>query len=240
MKIMNRMMLAAMVSTSLGLVAMPALADPGDGNGRQFAHFDGGRGMRGGPHGPGRGDGDHDGSPRFQGGPGMGRHGGPMGGPGGPGGSDGPGGAMLIERFDANGDGSITLEEVLEVSAEKVKTFDADGDGALSLEEYKALWTDAMNEQIVRSFQFHDPDGDAKVTLDEYTQSFEKMFARIDRDGDGSFAPGDFGPPGDRPDGPPRKGPGPGGPGQGMGPGGKGGPQMGPGPGGPGAPDDNG
>ena len=29
MKIMNRMMLAAMVSTSLGLVAMPALADPG-------------------------------------------------------------------------------------------------------------------------------------------------------------------------------------------------------------------
>jgi len=235
MKIMNRMMLAALVSTSLGVAAMPALADPGDGNGKgqQFAHFDGDRGMRGGPRGPGGFDGGRHGPPHFQGGPDMGRHGGPMGGPGG---SGGPGGEMLIERFDANGDGSITLEEVLEVSADKVKTFDADGDGALSLDEYKALWTDAMNEQIVRSFQFHDPDGDAKVTLDEYTQSFEKMFARVDRDGDGSFAPGDFGPPGgDRPDGPPRKGPGPGGPGQGMGPGGKGGPQAAPG-----DPDDNG
>lgn len=208
MNFRKRLILAAMVSSSLGILAMPALADPGDqGNGQQVADFDGdrdgGRG-HGGPHGPGRG-----------GPPGMAHfHGGPMGGPGGP--MGGPGGAVLIERFDVNKDGSITREEVTTVTAEKVKTFDTNADGALSLEEYKALWTDAMNEQIVRSFQFNDPDGDAKVTLDEYSDNAGKMFARFDRNGDGTIAPDEFGPPqgGDRPDGPP----------PGMGPGGPGGP----------------
>jgi Ca2+-binding EF-hand superfamily protein len=133
--------------------------------------------------------------------------GGPMGGPG------GPGMEMLIERFDVNEDGSITREEVTAVTAEKMKTFDLNGDGALSLDEYKALWTDAMNEAIVRSFQFHDPDGDAKVTLEEYSDNFDKLFARFDRNGDGTIAADEFGPPrgGDRPDGPP-PGMGPGGP----------------------------
>jgi hypothetical protein len=85
----------------------------------------------------------------------------------------------------------------------------------LSLDEYKALWTDAMNQHIVRSFQFHDPAGDAQVTLDEYSANFDKMFARVDRNGDGTIGADEFGPPrgGDRPDGPPGMGPGgPGGP----------------------------
>lgn len=222
----KRIMLAALVSTSLGVAAMPALADPGNrGDGRQMAHFDGDRGewMRGGPHGPGRGG--PQGMTGFQGGPGGGRHGGPMGGPqfGGPmGGPGGPAAEMAIERFDVNEDGQITKEEVTTVTAEKVKTFDANGDGALSLEEYKALWTDAMNERIVRSFQFHDPDGDAQVTLEEYSDTFDKLFARFDRNGDDTIVADEFGPPrgGDRPGGGPGMGPG----GPGMGPGGPGGP----------------
>jgi Ca2+-binding EF-hand superfamily protein len=223
----HRFLLAALVSTSLGALAMPALADSGErGDGQQMAHFDGDRddrgpGMRGGPHGPGRGG--PGGMAHFQGGPGGGRHGGPMGGPqfGGP--MGGPGGSiaeMVIERFDVNEDGQITKEEVTTVTAEKVKTFDANADGSLSLEEYKALWTDAMNERIVRSFQFHDPDGDAKVTLDECSDNFDKLFARFDRNGDGTIAADEFGPPlgGDRPGGGPGMGPG--------GPGGPGGPDM--------------
>lgn len=210
MKTSHKLLLAALVSTSLGAAAMPALADPGErGEGPQMAHFDGdhGHGMRGGPHGPG--------GPGFHGGPG-GRFGGPMGGPGG-----GPGLEMVIERFDVNGDGQITKEEVTTVTADKVKTFDANGDGTLSLEEYRALWTDAMDRMIVRSFQFHDPDGDAKITLEEYSADFDKMFTRFDRNEDGTIAADEFGPGrGDGPDGPPRMGPG----GPGMGPGGPGGP----------------
>ena len=179
----------------------------GAGQGQQVADFDGDRGhgrFMGGPHGPGRGG--PQGMAHFQGGPGGGRHGGPMGGPGRPDGRPGrPVAEMVIERFDVNGDGQITKEEVTTVTAEKVKTFDANADGSLSLEEYKALWTDAMNERIVRSFQFHDPDGDAKVTLDEYSDNFDKMFARFDRNGDGTIAADEFGPPrgGDRPGGGP-------------------------------------
>ena len=67
------------------------------------------------------------------------------------------------------------------------------------------------------------------MTLDEYSAHVDKMFARFDRNGDGTIAADEFGPPrgGDRPDGP---GMGPGGPG--MGPGGPGGPDD--------DPDDNG
>ena len=211
----HRFLLAALVSSSLGVVAMPALAQPGDQNGeQQVAEFDGDRDhgqFMGGPHGPGRGG--PQGMAHFQGGPGGGRHGGPMGGPpfGGPmGGPGGPVAEMVIERFDVNGDGQITKEEVTTVTAEKVKTFDANADGSLSLEEYKALWTDAMNERIVRSFQFHDPDGDAQVTLEEYAAPADKMFVHFDRNGDGTIAADEFGPPrgGDRPDGPPGMGPG--------------------------------
>ena len=148
----HRFLLAALVSSSLGVVAMPALAQPGDQNGeQQVAEFDGDRDhgqFMGGPHGPGRGG--PQGMAHFQGGPGGGRHGGPMGGPGFGGPMGGPGGPvaeMVIERFDVNGDGQITKDEVTTVTAEKVKTFDANADGSLSLEEYKALWTDAMNER---------------------------------------------------------------------------------------------
>jgi hypothetical protein len=222
MKTTHRFLLAALVSTSLAAIAMPVLADPGGrGDGQQVADFEGDRGhgrFMGGPHGPGRGG--PQGMAHFQGGPGGGRHGGPMGGPqfGGPmGGPGGPGAEMVIERFDVNDDGQITKEEVTTVTAEKVKTFDANADGSLSLEEYEALWTDAMNERIVRSFQFHDPDGNAQVTLDEYSDNFDKLFARFDRNDDGTIAADEFGPPhgGDQPGGHP--GMGPGGPGNGPG-----------------------
>lgn len=224
---LKRIMLGALVSTSLTAVAMPALAQPGgQAREQQIAHFDGdrdrdGHGMRGGPHGPGRGG--PPGMAHFPGGPGGGRHGGPMGGPefGGP--MGGPGGTMVIERFDVNEDGQITKEEVTTVTAEKVKTFDLNGDGALSLDEYKALWTDAMNTAIVRSFQFHDPDGDARVTLEEYAKNFDRLLARFDRNGDGTIAADEFGPPRggdfDDDDRPAPPGMGPGGPG---GPGGEG------------------
>ncbi len=194
MKTRYKTILAALVGTTLGVVTVPALADPAPHDGQQVAHFDGRRGppqgMRGAPHGPRM--------MHWKGGPHGPRFGGPTGGA--------PGMAVIVERFDVNGDGQITRDEVATVTAEKVSQFDADGDGQLSLEEYKALWTDQMNRMIVRSFQMHDPDGDAQVTLEEYSESSDRLFSRFDRDGDGVISKAEFGPPrgGDRPDGPPR------------------------------------
>ena len=58
-------------------------------------------------------------------------------------------GERLFEAFDANQDGTLTQAEVDQARQAKLAEFDADGDGSLSLEEYQALWLDAMRERMV-------------------------------------------------------------------------------------------
>lgn len=209
MNLRKKLLISALVSTSLATVAMPAAIAAGTDEAaeapaisepapQQLADWEGGRFHKG-PHG------DDD----WQGGPGMHRDGGPGmhrdGGPGmgfnrddddgfGPGRGDGPGAgpggrgpAFLIATFDTDKDGNITKEEIAAGVAAKTKAFDKDGDGVLSLEEYKALWTDGMNEMIVRSFQRFDSDGDAKVTVEEYSMPVDHLVARLDQNGDGTI-----------------------------------------------------
>ena len=118
-------------------------------------------------------------------GPGAGGHG--RGGRRGWHGGGGEGHRMerMIERFDADGDGSITREEVIETRTERLNSFDTDGNGTLSLEEYQALWLDAMRERMVDQFQAHDDVGDGVVTVEDFTERFDRMVRRLDRNGDG-------------------------------------------------------
>ena len=92
---------------------------------------------------------------------------------------------MLMETFDTDGDGSVSQAEIDAARAERLQEFDADGDGALSLEEYEALWLDAMRERMVDRFQDHDDDGDGVVTLEEFSERYDGVVARRDRNGDG-------------------------------------------------------
>ena len=241
----RKFLISALTSTMFGLAIMPSLAAETDGAGnavaavpetrvadagmpgpeRQMVHWQGGR--YDGPRGEyGRGPGPQGDFGRGPGGP---RGFGPGPGPGGPGGGPERGAEMLIEKFDVNKDGSITAEEIAAFVTDQMKTFDKDGDGALSLEEYKVLWADGMNRVIVRSFQAIDPDGDAKVTKDEYSERFDDILARLDHNKDGTVDARELAGPG----------PGPGFAGRGMGPHGPGGPD-GRGPGGPGGPDGQG
>jgi EF hand len=100
----------------------------------------------------------------------------------------GPGGrgAQLFESFDADDDGRITQIEIDEVRQGRLAEFDADGDGSLSLEEYQALWMEAMRERMVDRFQSHDDDGDGLVTAEEFGAHFEQIVSRLDEDGDGA------------------------------------------------------
>ena len=195
----TKILLAALMVTAVGVSAVPTFADSANraagqvafnGPGRGGPGWHDGRGPRGDRDGDaqafGWGRGDRDG--HGMGGP---RGGGMSGfgmGPGGMG--DGPrGGGMtgLVERFDANKDGTITKDEIATVNVDRVKAYDTDGDGALSLTEFTVLWTETNKERIVRDFQQRDPNGDAKVTLDEYSKPFDQMFAALDNNNDGSI-----------------------------------------------------
>lgn len=82
----------------------------------------------------------------------------------------GPGmmGRQMVERYDANKDGSVTQQEIEQNRAQWLAEFDADKNGTLSLDEFKLLWLKARNEMMVREFQFFDRDGNAQLTLEEY------------------------------------------------------------------------
>jgi hypothetical protein len=95
------------------------------------------------------------------------------------------GGAWLFENFDANDDGRLTQVEIEQVRESQLAEFDADGNGSLSLEEYQALWLDAMRERMVDRFQAHDDDGDGLVTAEEFGERFDGIVSHLDDDGDG-------------------------------------------------------
>ena len=97
------------------------------------------------------------------------------------------GGAWLFETFDANDDGTLTQVEIEQVRQGRLQEFDADGDGSLSLEEYQALWSDAMRERMVDRFQAHDDDGDGLITAEEFGEPFNRMIGRLDDNGDGEL-----------------------------------------------------
>ncbi|MEM7223058.1 MAG: hypothetical protein AAF495_08785 [Pseudomonadota bacterium] len=95
---------------------------------------------------------------------------------------------MMLEFYDADGDGKLTQVELDNGRSEQLVTFDTDGDQQLTLEEYEALWLDAMRSRMVDRFQHLDEDGDGVVTLVEYTEPMSDLVARKDRNGDGALS----------------------------------------------------
>lgn len=98
----------------------------------------------------------------------------------------------MFERFDANQDGVITQAEIDEVRSSRLAAFDADGDGSLTLEEYQVLWMDAMRPRMVRAFQRLDTDGDAIVTVEEFVEPYGRLVRRLDRNDDGEITQDDL------------------------------------------------
>jgi hypothetical protein len=100
----------------------------------------------------------------------------------------GPGGGMaMLEQFDANKDGNLTQAEIDQVRRERFAKFDANKDGKLSLQEFEPLWLEFTRQQMVRSFQRLDPDGDAGVTQDEYLKPMSNFVKRADHNNDGQL-----------------------------------------------------
>jgi len=101
-------------------------------------------------------------------------------------GERGPGHYMhYLNLYDADRDGTLSRVETESGRADDFARFDADGDGALSLDEYRGLWLETMNARMVDRFQFFDEDGDAAITADEFTTPVSYMLNFMDRNEDG-------------------------------------------------------
>lgn len=101
-------------------------------------------------------------------------------------GMGGPGNVMaMMERYDANKDGSLSQEEIDTNRTQWHGEFDADKTGDLSLAEFQALWLKARRDMMVREFQEFDRDGDGKLTLEEYKAPLAMLVTRMDANSDG-------------------------------------------------------
>lgn len=100
-------------------------------------------------------------------------------------------GVLLFEQVDADKDGKVTRAELEAFRADRLKRFDRDGNGQLSMTEFEGLWAELTRPMTVRAYQFLDADGNGQVTTDELARPSDRMFARMDRDGDGAVVQGE-------------------------------------------------
>lgn len=103
----------------------------------------------------------------------------------------GPGmmGTMLLDQFDADGDGKVSRAEVDAFRKARLESADRNRDGRLDQVEFETLWLEVTRPMRIRAFQMLDADGDGIVTAVELERPVNRMFARMDRDGDGFLAP---------------------------------------------------
>lgn len=95
----------------------------------------------------------------------------------------------MLERWDVDGDGAVTLEEFLTSTKDHFETADADEDGIVTEEELSRIAEERGNRRGMRHLERYDKEGDGKVSLEEVTQlalnQAKRRFKRADADGDG-------------------------------------------------------
>lgn len=116
----------------------------------------------------------------------------------------GPGGMMgqMMPDFatlDSDGDGKVTKAELDARRVERQKAMDPDGDGFITLDEMKAHAAAQARERaeamVDRMFAGLDTDKDGKLSAAEAlagpmagARGADRLFDRVDRDGDGAIS----------------------------------------------------
>lgn len=171
----SRHLLAAPLALALGIAATTALAeeehheeasDSAVQTGDQGATTDAGKGG-GGMMDPAMMMRMHEMMAQMMGGGAMG---GMMSGMGG-----GMMGGSAMRMLDADGDGTVSPDELETGLRQALATHDADGSGALSIEEFEAYHSALIRSFMVDRFQALDDDGDGQVTEAELAAPAQMM-----------------------------------------------------------------
>jgi len=95
--------------------------------------------------------------------------------------------AMIVKRFDKNGDGTLQVSELPEHMQRFMGKADTNNDGVLSVDELKAGEDKMKAEHLAKL----DTDHDGKVSPEERKAAFEKFaqarFVKLDKNGDGAL-----------------------------------------------------
>lgn len=98
---------------------------------------------------------------------------------------------QMLQKWDANGDGRISLDEYLAAAGAHFQQIDTQNKGAVSAEQIAD--SPKAQERIERRTAglVHrlDTAGNGYVTQSEFVAAAQKRFARLDRNGDGKLTP---------------------------------------------------
>lgn len=109
----------------------------------------------------------------------------------------------ILKRFDANGDGQLTKDELPEQAAERIMRADANGDGAVTKEELEEIRKRFAGGQRggaggrgmfdpEQLFKRLDANGDGKLSKDELPERFGQRIMQADADKDGFVTKEEF------------------------------------------------
>lgn len=104
-----------------------------------------------------------------------------------------------FEQIDANGDGQIQREEMLQMQGRMFADADENGDGKISRDELVAKMQAQIEQRADRMISRYDTDKDGAISDAEMQEAHKgrgdrmaRMFDRADSDGDGALSKAEF------------------------------------------------